>query len=71
VDDTAHQIDRIEASHLVPPVGESIDCEICGFLCNMGTGYGAHVRAEHSAKDWERIKKALLSAKKKTTAATK
>jgi uncharacterized C2H2 Zn-finger protein len=54
-----HGLDRIEASHRLPPTGESIDCEVCGFLCQIGQGYGAHVRVEHGAKTWERIQKTL------------
>lgn len=52
-----HGIDRVEASRQVPPAGESIECEQCGFLAQLGQGYGAHVRTEHGEKVWERIKR--------------
>jgi len=58
-----HSVDKIEASRMIPPAGESIECEVCGYLAQMGQGYGAHVRSEHGAKIWERVRKNLAAAR--------
>jgi hypothetical protein len=37
-----HDKTKVEASHLVPPVGPSAACSKCGLLCYAGTGLGMH-----------------------------
>ncbi len=39
---TKHAKTKVEASHLVPPTGESAECSKCGLLCYAGAGVRMH-----------------------------
>lgn len=56
-----HGMGEVEASHLVKPPGRqpSTDCDVCGYLVVVGTGYSSHVMGAHGEQEWERIKASL------------
>lgn len=51
-----HGYDRVKASAMIPPRGEPVTCEVCGYLAQVGTGYSAHVVTQHGQDAWDRIK---------------
>ena len=57
-----HGYTKVSASQLVPPRGETIICEVCGFLTKPGTGYAAHVTVDHGRDTWEKIRARKESA---------
>lgn len=51
-----HGMTKVEASRAAPPRGIAVDCVICGFRTNPGTGYAAHVSTEHGSDVWAKVK---------------
>lgn len=53
-----HGVDEVAASQRVKPHGdyETTNCAVCGYLTVEGTGYSAHVIANHGRDAWEKIK---------------
>lgn len=57
-----HGFDRVAASNMVPPRGERVTCDECGYLAQIGTGYSAHVVTQHGQAAWERVKAKLAAS---------
>lgn len=51
-----HGRSKVAASQELPPRGESLHCVLCGYLTKPGTGYSAHVSADHGPEAWAKIK---------------
>lgn len=52
-----HGMDVAQASHALPPKGDSQECPDCGYLSYAGTGLFQHVVSAHGQAAWTRAMK--------------
>lgn len=59
---TQHNYTKVQASHAIPPTGQSLECPECGFLTSLGVGFASHVKVEHGDAVFERLRSAGLTS---------